>query len=251
MLGASSEVKAALPYATAKKAMERERFSVVPSTSETISVIAENLEAGDVYPPLTQASFIGAVKVKNRQRRGPVEHVALILGDQNLIQDGLAGGITTAFVDATFRVTPRQARAVSKRGAQVTSKVNMDLLILGQDNGHVITDNESTQRHLITYKLRTYKHNKQQYHLKLIVFINATKWFLQVLSVVGDYMGRAISMFTVIMTTKKFALYKRVYEKIRHQFPEFKPPNFMTDFEWADRNALKLAFPRSRVWGCR
>ena len=177
MLDASSEAKADLPYATAKKAMEREGNSMIPSTNETISVIAENLEAADVYPPLTQASFIGSVKVKNRLRRGPVEHVALILGDKNLIQDAIAGGITTAFVDATFRVTPKQARSVSKRGAQVTSKVNMKLFILGQDNGHVITDNKSSQRHLITYKLRTNKHNKhnkQRYHLKLILFLNAS-----------------------------------------------------------------------------
>ena len=51
MLDASSEAKAEVPYATAKKAMERERNSVVPSTNETISVIAENLEAADFYPP--------------------------------------------------------------------------------------------------------------------------------------------------------------------------------------------------------
>lgn len=139
MLDASPEAKAALPYATAKKAMELERKSAVPSTNETISVIATNLEAGDVYPPLTQASFIGAVKVKNRLRRGPVEHVALILGDKKLIEDAIEGGITTAFVDATFRVTPRQARSVSKRGAQVTSKATRSL---GQDKGNVIRDNK-------------------------------------------------------------------------------------------------------------
>lgn len=68
---------------------------------------------------------------------------------------------------------------------------------------------------------------------------------------VGDYLGRPISLFSVIMTSKKHSLYRKVFEKIRRKFPDFVPPNLMTDFEWGNRKALKSTFKTSRVWGCR
>ena len=125
MTGASDGAKAVLDYDTAKKMMERARNLIVPSTSENISVIADNFEAGNVYPPATQSSFLGSVKVRNHKRRGPREHVALIFGNRDIINKAIGGGIRCVFVDATFRVTPKQARAVSKRGAQVTLQPNL------------------------------------------------------------------------------------------------------------------------------
>lgn len=116
----TTNAQANLTYTTAKKCMERARNAVVPSTSDNISVIADKLVAGNVYPALTQSSFLGAVKVRNLQRSGPREHVALILGDADIIEKAVETGTTTVFCDATFRITPKQARAVSKRGAQVT-----------------------------------------------------------------------------------------------------------------------------------
>ena len=77
------------------------------------------------------------------------------------------------------------------------------------------------------------------------------KYIFQVLSMVGDYMKRPISLFSVVMTTKKHALYKKVFEKIKQLFPEFVPKHFMSDFEWSSKKALKIVFARSRVWGCR
>lgn len=122
MAKTADNVKSAVTYTTAKKCMERSRNAVVPSTSDSISVIADKLVAGNVYPPLPQSGFLGAVKVKNFQRRGPREHVAIILGDNDLIERAIETGTTTVFCDATFRITPKQARSVGKRGAQVTLK---------------------------------------------------------------------------------------------------------------------------------
>lgn len=68
---------------------------------------------------------------------------------------------------------------------------------------------------------------------------------------VGDYSKRPVAMFSVVMTTKKYSLYKKVFEKIKEKFPDFDPSHLMTDFEWALRKALKAVFTRSRVWGCR
>ena len=115
----TTNAPANLTFTTAKKCMERARSAVVPSTSDNISVIADKLVAGNVYPALTQSSFLGAVKVRNLQRSGPREHVALILGEADIIEQAIETGTTTVFCDATFRITPKQARAVSKRGAQV------------------------------------------------------------------------------------------------------------------------------------
>lgn len=119
MSNASAGAQAALEYETAKKCMERARNNVVPSTSENISVIADNFEAGNVYPAVTQSCYLGSVKVRNNKRRGPKEHVAIILGSREIIEQANTS-VRFVFVDATFRVTPKQARAVSKRGAQVT-----------------------------------------------------------------------------------------------------------------------------------
>ena len=68
---------------------------------------------------------------------------------------------------------------------------------------------------------------------------------------VGDYLGSPVSLFSVVMTSKKHALYRKVFAKIKMKFPDFNPPNLMSDYEWATRSALKSVFPRSRVWGCR
>lgn len=120
MANSANQTQAAVTYTTAKKCMERSRNDVVPSSSDTISVIADKFEAANVYPILPQSSFLGSVKVRNRHRFGPREHVALILGDNDLIEKAIATGTRTVFCDATFRITPKQARSVSKRGAQVT-----------------------------------------------------------------------------------------------------------------------------------
>lgn len=123
MTNASPEATAINTFAKSKKAMDRARKAIIVSTNDNISVIADKFVAGDEYPPLPQSAFVGAAKVPNRRRRGPREHVALIFAEDGLVEDSIRGGTTSIFVDATFRITPRQARAVGDRGAQVISTV--------------------------------------------------------------------------------------------------------------------------------
>lgn len=73
----------------------------------------------------------------------------------------------------------------------------------------------------------------------------------QVLSIVGDYFGRPISLFTAVMTSKTFSLYNKVYRLLRSKFPDFVPSEIQSDYEWSSKKALKLNFPHSRVLGCR
>ena len=75
--------------------------------------------------------------------------------------------------------------------------------------------------------------------------------FFQVLSVVGDYHGRPVALFTAIMTTRRYALYKKVMQIIKQKYPHFRPMEIMADYEWACRKALRTDFPRSRLLGCR
>ena len=74
---------------------------------------------------------------------------------------------------------------------------------------------------------------------------------LQVLSVVGDFVGRPIYLFAIIMTSKSNKLYKKIFAFIAREFTAFRPRNMMSDFEWAERNALKTVFKKTRVLGCR
>lgn len=68
---------------------------------------------------------------------------------------------------------------------------------------------------------------------------------------VGDYLGRPIYLFGVIMTSKSHKLYKKIFAYIAREFPVLRPRDIMSDFEWAERNAVKTVFRKSRVLGCR
>ena len=73
----------------------------------------------------------------------------------------------------------------------------------------------------------------------------------QVLNILADYNGSAIVVFTIIMTSRKVALYRRVLEMLKMVFPSFDPKQLMADYEGSLRKAIKAAFPRTRLYGCR
>ena len=76
-------------------------------------------------------------------------------------------------------------------------------------------------------------------------------FYCQVLNIIGDYHGNAVSDFTVIMTSRKVALYKKVLEHLKTQYPEFQPKQMMADYEAAMRKAVKATFPTTHLYGCR
>ena len=63
--------------------------------------------------------------------------------------------------------------------------------------------------------------------------------FFQVFNILADYHGKAVCVFNVVMTCRKFELYKRVLERIRDRFPSFKPQQLMADYESAMRRGFK------------
>lgn len=73
----------------------------------------------------------------------------------------------------------------------------------------------------------------------------------QVFNILAERNGHGVLLFSVIMTSRKLALYERVFQKIKDHFPTFKPPNMMSDYEASMRKAFKKKFPTSRLLGCR
>jgi len=74
---------------------------------------------------------------------------------------------------------------------------------------------------------------------------------VKVLNIVADYHGKAICILSIVMTTRKFQLYKKLFAKIREIFPEFEPHFIMSDYEAAMRKAISANFVNTRVLGCR
>ena len=73
----------------------------------------------------------------------------------------------------------------------------------------------------------------------------------QVFNIIADYNGHAILLFTVVMTSRRLALYEKVLDVIKSHYPNFKPLQMMADYEAAMRTAFKSRFPSSRLYGCR
>lgn len=73
----------------------------------------------------------------------------------------------------------------------------------------------------------------------------------QVLHITADYHGSVVLLFSVIMTSRKVGLYKKVLKFIKRTIPNFKPPQLMCDYESALRKAFKSVFPATKVYGCR
>ena len=73
----------------------------------------------------------------------------------------------------------------------------------------------------------------------------------QVFNIIADYNGHAILLFTVVMTSRRLALYEKVLDVIKGHYPTFKPLQMMADYEGAMRKAFMSRFPSSRLYGCR
>ena len=72
----------------------------------------------------------------------------------------------------------------------------------------------------------------------------------QVLNITADYHGGVVLLFSVIMTSCKIGLYKRVFKFIRQHVPNFKPLQMMADYELAMRKGFRAVFPSAK-YGCR
>ena len=73
----------------------------------------------------------------------------------------------------------------------------------------------------------------------------------QVLNIIADYNGHAILLFTIVMTSRRLALYEKVLDVIKQHYPHFNPLQMMADYELAMRTAIKSRFPATKLYGCR
>lgn len=85
----------------------------------------------------------------------------------------------------------------------------------------------------------------------IAVFIVVCCIYFQVFDILADFNGTAICIMTIVMTCRKFALYRTVFQKIRELFPSFLPQYLMVDFEAAVRKAVHRVWPETRIVGCR
>ena len=73
----------------------------------------------------------------------------------------------------------------------------------------------------------------------------------QVFNILADHHGTALCIFTVVMTSRKLPLYRKVFALISSKFPNFKPARMMSDYEPAMRKAFKETYNTTRMNGCR
>ena len=71
------------------------------------------------------------------------------------------------------------------------------------------------------------------------------------LNILANYNGHAVILFTIIMTARKVALYKKVFDFIKLHYPAFSPKQMTSDFEGSLRKAFISRFPLARLYGCR
>jgi len=82
-------------------------------------------------------------------------------------------------------------------------------------------------------------------------FVIGTFTILQVFNLVCDFHDRALCVMTVVMTCRKYPLYKKVLKKVRELFPDYVPQQVMCDYEASMRKAFAVVYPQSRMLGCR
>jgi len=73
----------------------------------------------------------------------------------------------------------------------------------------------------------------------------------QVLLITADYHGKVVLLFSVIMTSRKIGLYRKVFKFLKTTFPNFKPPQMMSDYERSMRSAFRSIYPSTKLFGCR
>jgi len=92
--------------------MQEARIKTIPACPSDMREIIDGLNEGKFEA--FHDMILGHVTWDNKQGT----HYGLILGNRKLFED-VAKEATFFFCDATFRITPRQARVLSIRGSQV------------------------------------------------------------------------------------------------------------------------------------
>lgn len=116
MLKESQETAAYLTKDTARKSMQEARSKTIPPCPQEMGEVIKGLEEGK-YEAF-QDMVLGHVSWNQKKGSETVTQYGLIIGNRELFND-VTKDATFFFCDATFRITPRQARVLSMRGSQV------------------------------------------------------------------------------------------------------------------------------------
>lgn len=74
---------------------------------------------------------------------------------------------------------------------------------------------------------------------------------MKVFTLLADYHDSAVCFCTVVMTCRKYPLYRKVLKMIKTLFPTINIHQIMADYEASMRKAIKTTFPEARLLGCR
>lgn len=121
---------AALDKEKCKRGMQHARNQNIPACPEDIAKAVKML-ADKTVPSQIHELYLDHVTwtEKKTTKNGAekiIQHFGIILGSKELLERAMQHS-DFVFADATFKVTPRQARNVSARGAQVRHVFNWPL----------------------------------------------------------------------------------------------------------------------------
>jgi len=102
---------------TARKAMQEARVSAIPPCPNSMADAVQKLSDGTL-PAKIQDLYLDHVTWTEKKGSRSTQHFGVLLGDRELFNK-VANVSTFTFADGTFKITPRTARNVSARGAQV------------------------------------------------------------------------------------------------------------------------------------
>ena len=77
-----------------------------------------------------------------------------------------------------------------------------------------------------------------------------SKLFTQLYTIHVSTFGTVVPLLYVLLPNKSFATYNRLFSVIKNLQPQFRPSEWMTDFETAAINAIRVNFPQVAVSGC-
>lgn len=122
-----SDVSARLNRQKARKVMYRARHKNIPPCPKDLVAalrILDGLDPDKSVPPEYTAMYQGSVSwLDTRHATGPKLHHAICISDEQLMRE-VCEDSTFFWVDGTFKVIPRQALSVSKRGSQVPDSMD-------------------------------------------------------------------------------------------------------------------------------
>ena len=114
----------------ARKAMQDARVKAIPACPEEMSEAIRLLEEGSLPDSIKDLYLDNVTWSQKQNAHGGTrvtKHFAVLLGDKQLFET-VTSASTFTFADATFKITPRTARNVSVRGAQVQNRSNISFL---------------------------------------------------------------------------------------------------------------------------